>query len=274
MNRMALPHAPRVVITGAGSGFGRALSLALAPRGAHLLLSDVDEESAKRTAELASAKGARETRAVACDVTKVDDVERLAEVALTAFGTVDLAVNNAGVSSAGRIGEAPLADWRWTIETDLFGVIYGCHVFTPIFRKQGHGHMLNVASAAGLVHAPQMGAYNVAKAGVVALSETLAAELVGTNVGVTVLCPTFFRTDIAKSGRFADAKARRVAEGLVAEGKSAEEIARAAIRAVERGQLYSVPMLDGRALWRVKRMIPWAFSTLVGKVAARELDRR
>ena len=182
-------------------------------------------------------------------------------------GGVDLVVNNAGVSSGGAVGESPIEDWRWTIEVDLFGVIYGCHVFVPILRKQGSGHILNVASAAGLLAAPKMGAYNVAKAGVVSLSETLSAELGGTKVGVTVLCPTFFRTNIASSGRFSDAKTKKSAERLVNNGKEAADIARAALRSVERGDLYSVPMADGRWFWRLKRLSPTTFRTLAGAVA-------
>ena len=271
---MPLPRSPHVVITGAGSGFGRALALALSPLGARLILSDVNEATAAETARMALEKGAKDAKSLVCDVSKIEQVEALAAAsASSGFGPVDLVVNNAGVSSGGRIGEAPIADWRWTIEIDLFGVIYGCQVFVPILRKQGHGHVLNVASAAGLIHAPQMGAYNVSKAGVVALSETLAAELVGTKIGVTVLCPTFFKTDIAKSGRFENEKSRNAAERLVREGRSAESIARAAIAAVTADDLYCVPMLDGRVAWRVKRVVPGVFSKLVGKFALRELSR-
>ena len=163
-----------------------------------------------------------------------------------------------------------MADWRWTLDVNLFGVIYGCHAFVPMFRKQGHGHVLNVASAAGLVSAPLAGAYNVSKAGVVALSETLAAETVGTKIGVTVLCPTFFQTDIVKSGRFPNASTRAAAEKLVARGKTADVIARAAIASVESGELFCVPMMDGRFLWRLKRMAPGLFAKLAGKIGERQ----
>ena len=272
---MTLPRSPHVVITGAGSGFGRALALALAPRGARLSLSDVNEASVAETARTALAQGAKDARSSVCDVSKVEQVEALAAAAESAgFGPIDLVVNNAGVSSGGRIGELPIADWRWTIEIDLFGVIYGCHAFVPVLRRQGHGHVLNVASAAGLVSMPQMGAYNVSKAGVVALSETLSAELTGTKVGVTVLCPTFFKTNIVNSGRFQDAKSKRVGEKLVNNGKSAESIARAAIAAVESDELYCVPMLDGRFFWSVKRAMPKTFSKLVGRFAMRQLNSR
>jgi NAD(P)-dependent dehydrogenase (short-subunit alcohol dehydrogenase family) len=269
---MPLPRSPNVVITGAGSGFGRALALALAPRGGRLVLSDVNEATAAETAQMALSRGAKEAVSSRCDVSKLEDVERLAASCVSSGGPpVDLVVNNAGVSSGGRIGEAPIADWRWTIEIDLFGVIYGCHAFVPMLRKQGSGHFLNVASAAGLLSAPKMGAYNVAKAGVIALSETLAAELVGTNIGVTVLCPTFFQTDITKSGRFPDPKTKAIADRLVAKGKTAESIALAALKSVEANELYCVPIPDGRWLWRAKRVSPGMFAKLVGRAGRRQL---
>jgi NAD(P)-dependent dehydrogenase (short-subunit alcohol dehydrogenase family) len=258
---MALPLSPHCVISGAGGGFGRALALELARRKAHLVLSDVDLEGTEESAALARAEGASSVRAMRCDVTKIDDWKALAA---SCEGPVDLVVNNAGVSSAGKVGDLPIEDWRWTLEVDLFGVIHGCHVFAPILRRQGHGHVLNVASAAGLFSPPFMGAYNVAKAGVIALSETLRAEFVGTEVKVTAICPTFFRTNIAKSGRIADEKLRLRAEGLVDGGKSAEEVAHAAIASVDRGELYALPMADARWLWRVKRAAPAAFSAVAG----------
>ena len=257
---MKLTSSSRCVLTGAASGFGRAFAEELALRGGDLVLSDVDVPGAEETARRCLAAGARSAKVVRCDVTHVTDVEALAAAA---GGPVDLVVNNAGVSSAGRIGEQSLDDFRWTVEVDLFGVVNGCHVFVPLLKRQGHGHVLNVASAAGLVHAPRMAAYNVAKAGVVALSETLAIELAGSGVGVTVLCPTFFKTGIVSSGRFTDEATRLLAERLIAKGISAPEVARAALLSIERGELYSVPMADGRWAWRLRRAVPGSFHRLV-----------
>lgn len=258
---MRLPASARTVITGAGSGFGRALALELAGRGGHLVLSDLRLPAVEETARLARARGAASVTASACDVTRLADLEALAGAC---EGPVDLLVNNAGVSSGGLVGEAPMDDWRWTIEVDLFGVIHGCHAFVPKLRRQGRGHILNVASAAGLVCAPRMGAYNVAKAGVIALSETLAAELDGSGVGVTVLCPTFFRTEIVASGRFPDPSTRALAERLMTRGRPVEEVVRAALVSVEANQLYSVPMADARWMWRLKRGAPGSFRGLLG----------
>ena len=260
---MALPQSPRCVITGAGGGFGRALALELSRRAAHLVLSDVDVKGVEETARLATAAGALSTKASRCDVTKIDDWKALAA---SCERPVDLVVNTAGVSSSGLVGELPIEDWRWTLEVDLFGVINGCHTFAPILRSQGHGHVLNVASAAGLFSPPFMGAYNVAKAGVIALSETLSAELSGTKVKVTVICPTFFKTNIVNSGRATNEKLRERGKSLVDGGKSAEEIARAAIASVDRGQLYALPMADARWFWRLKRAAPASFNAIAGRV--------
>lgn len=263
---MSIAKEPCAVITGAASGFGRAMALVMAERGARLVLGDLDLAGLKETETLAKGQGARAVRCLVSDVTVVEGMQSLAAACDTA---IDLVVNNAGVASGGAIGEAPLEDWRWTIEVNLFGVLHGCHVFAPILAAQGHGHILNVASAAGLLSAPGMGAYNVSKAGVISLSETLAAELEGSGVGVTVLCPTFFQTNIAKNGRFHDEKSRGTAQKLVAEGKSADVVARAALAAVEKGHLYCVPMADGRMFWRLKRLAPESFRRAAAKVARR-----
>ena len=165
-----------------------------------------------------------------CDVARVEEVEALAAAAERALGGVDLVINNAGVAVGGLVGEVPLDDWRWIMGVNLWGVIYGCHVFVPRLRKQGRGHILNVASAAGLLAPPGMAPYNVTKAAVVALSETLRAELRDAGVGVTVLCPTFFRTNIAQSSRAIDGKQRALVEKLMARSKiQADDVARLAL---------------------------------------------
>lgn len=264
---MGLRAHPTAVITGAAGGFGRALALALARRGSRLLISDINEAGLGETARLATAEGAKEVRTFLCDVTKLSDVEAIS----AAYSEpIDLVVNNAGVSSGGLVGELSMHDWRWTIEVDLFGVIHGCHVFVPRLKKQGFGHVLNIASSAGLLCLPRMGAYNAAKAGVIAISETLAAELGGTGVGVTVLCPSFFQTDIVNSGRFADEETRQLAHKFMATARPVEEVVMATLDAVERDELYTIPMADARWLWRLKRLLPTPFRKLIAKAAPKK----
>lgn len=124
-------------------------------------------------------------------------------------------INNAGVGAGGLpIGETGLDDWRWVLDINLWGPIHGCHVFAPILRDAGYGGIINVASAAAFGAAPGMAAYNVSKAGVLSLSETLAAELSGSGVNVTALCPTFVKTNIVQSGRIS-AKSTQLADRLM-----------------------------------------------------------
>ncbi len=261
---MSLPERPRAVVTGAGSGLGRALCLELARRRARVVVSDVNEASARETARLVEEAGG-EARVVPCDVTKPEQVDALARESEAAFGGVDLVVNNAGVGCAGEVGKMSLADWKHVLDVNLWGVIHGCHSFVPLLRKQGTGHILNIASAAGLISTSYLAAYNVSKAAVVSLSETLLAELKPVGIGVTVACPTFFRTNIAASAHITENEDGQnltaLASRLVDKASvSAEQVARELVRAVERDRLYVLPMADGRWAWRLKRLAPGAFA--------------
>jgi short-subunit dehydrogenase len=187
-------------------------------------------------------------------------------------------VNNAGVAVGGMVGEISMEDWQWIMGINLWGVIYGCHVFVPRMKAAGRGHVLNVASAAGLIAPGGMAPYNVTKAGVVALSETLAGELGGSGVGVSVLCPTFFQTNIAEAGRGSDERMKKIARKLMAQSKlQAADVARMALDAADRGDLYVLPMSDGRWMWRIKRANPQRFHRMAPKLLERmvkSLERR
>ena len=268
---MAIPEHARVVVTGGGSGLGRAFCTVLAKRGARLLVSDLSVEDAKATAALCAPA---EAHAVACDVAVLDDVERLAAEADRVLGGADVIINNAGVAAAGIVGEAKIDDWRWVMSINLFGVIHGCHVFAPRLKAQGSGHVINIASAAGLLTPPGLGPYNVAKAGVIALSETLFGEFAGTGVGVTVACPTFFQTNLMTGSR-GPADTSKMAARLMAAGKlSAEDVAVAILDGAAHGDLHVVPQADGRWMWRFKRASPQRFHELSPKVIKAIMKRR
>lgn len=256
---MPLSASPRAVVTGAASGLGRAFCVELARRGARVLAADLDVPGAEETARLVAGAGGQ-VFPVRCDVTRPSEVAALLALADEKLGGVDLLVNNAGVAAGGPVEAIPISDWEWTLAVDLWGVIYGCHAFLPRFKAQGHGHILNIASAAGLVSTPEMGPYNVAKAGVVALSETLCGELAGTGVGVTVLCPTFFRTNIFKSARTHGVQGEEMVDKLMDRAKlQAAEVARVALDGCANGELYVLPHEDGRVGWRMKRLSPAGF---------------
>jgi NAD(P)-dependent dehydrogenase (short-subunit alcohol dehydrogenase family) len=203
----------------------------------------------------------------------ISDVEQLAAQARSWFGAAPtLVVNNAGVGAGGApIGEVSLEDWSWTLGINLWGPIHGSHVFAPILREAASegqpGGIINVASAAAFGAAPGMAAYNVSKAGVLSLSETLAAELSGTGVGVTVLCPTFVKTNIVAAGRISD-ESTRLAETLMRwTGMSATRVARLCLDTHDRGGLYCMPQLDARMGWAVKRFTPGVYTRAVGLVS-------
>ena len=191
------------VITGAASGIGRGLAERCAREGMKVVLADVEEEALGLTDADMKAGGAS-TLAVLTDVSKADDVEALAKKTLDAFGAVHLLCNNAGVGTGLSIWESTLADWQWVVGVNLWGVIHGVHTFIPIMLEQGtECHVVNTASAAGLVSGPGQGIYKVTKHGVVSLSETLFHELAmgGANVGVSVLCPGLIDTNVLDGER-------------------------------------------------------------------------
>jgi NAD(P)-dependent dehydrogenase (short-subunit alcohol dehydrogenase family) len=253
---------PKVaVVTGAASGLGQALTIELARRGHDVVGGDLSVASMRETADAVTALGRRMV-AVQADVRDPTQVADLAEAAIELGGRIDVWVNNAGVAVAGDVGDVPLEDWRWLLDINLMGVVHGLHVAVPVMRGQGFGGVLNVASAAGLISTPSMSAYNASKAAVVAITETLHAELVGTGVRATALCPTFFETNLLSTARTPDPSKLRAARSLMRRSAwKASDVAARSLDDLEAGRLYSVPMADGRWLWRLRRLAPQPFAT-------------
>ena len=258
-------HRADAVITGAGSGIGAAFAAELARRGGRVVCSDVDEVSARATADAVNTAGGQAIP-LRCDVSQLQDVAALAERAQTWFGgPPTLAINNAGVGAGGLpIGETGLDDWHWVLDINLWGPIHGCHVFAPILRDANYGGIINVASAAAFGAAPGMAAYNVSKAGVLSLSETLAAELSGTGVNVTVLCPTFVKTNIVEAGRISQRSSQLAGRLMRWTGFSPERVARMCLDTLDRGGLYCMPQPDARIGWGIKRFTPTVYTRAVG----------
>ncbi len=253
------------VVTGAGSGIGQAFAVELGRRGGSVVCSDIDEVRAQATVDRIVGAGGK-ALALRCDVSSADDVVALGREARDWFAAApSLVINNAGVGAGGEVvGDTPLADWDWTLGINLWGVIHGCHVFAPMLREAGRGGIINVASAASFGAAPRMAPYNVSKAGVLALSETLAAELSGTGVHVSVLCPTFVKTNIIEGGRISG-RSTTVATSLMRlTGMSPDRVARTCLDQHDRGALYVLPQLDAKAAWQLKRTAPRTYTRAVG----------
>ncbi|MEZ4325649.1 MAG: SDR family NAD(P)-dependent oxidoreductase [Polyangiales bacterium] len=250
-----LPNNARAVVTGGGSGLGRALCQDLAGRGARVLVTDVNLGTAEETADMLRRSGA-EAHAMTVDVRDHLQVAAMEAYATELWGGTDVLVNNAGLAVVGELGLIPVEEWQFQVDVNLMGVIWGCHYFGPKMIAQKSGFILNVASSAGLLAAPTMGPYNVTKAGVVALSETLFAEIGPKGVTVAALCPTFLRTNIHKDARAFGGNTGEKTDKLVTEAKwSAEEVAKVAVDELLKGTLYIIPQTDGKVLWRAKRAL-------------------
>ena len=272
---MSFPQPLRAVITGAGSGLGRAIALDLAERGASLIVSDIVLPSAEETAELVRQQGAR-AEAVRCDVTDRDAVFALVDETEKRLGGMDLIANNAGIAIGGPFDEISIEDWRWAVDINLWGVIYGCQAAVPKMRAQGRGYIINVASAAGLLAPPSMSAYNVTKAGVVSLSETLYTEYKTQGIHVAVVCPTFFRTNIigAIRGATTEKEDAQVIRWMERSKVQAPGVAKAAVDSVRDGKLYVQPMREGRMAWRLKRTAPQRFYDSLSRAHEKFLQGR
>ena len=245
----------RMMITGAGSGLGRELALRWAREGWQLALADVNDAGLAETFKQVRAAGG-DGFTQRCDVRDYSQLTALAQACEEKLGGIDVLVNNAGVASGGFFEELSLEDWDWQIAINLMGVVKGCKAFLPLLQKS-HGKIINIASMAALMQGPAMSNYNVAKAGVVALSESLLIELRDEQVGVHVVCPSFFQTNLLDSFRGPTPEMKQQV-GKLLEGSpiSAADIAGYIYDEVAKGEFMILPHEQGRVAWAIKRQNP------------------
>jgi NAD(P)-dependent dehydrogenase (short-subunit alcohol dehydrogenase family) len=240
------------VVTGGASGIGRALSLLFAREGANVVVADLDEAGMAETVAGVSRAG-RRALAVKTDVSRLADVEALADRAFGEFGAVHVVCNNAGVALWGGLESVTHKDWEWAMGVNLWGVIHGVEAFVPrmVAGKQP-GHVVNTASMAGLIASQGLGIYNTTKYAVVGLSETLQKDLRGYDIGVSVLCPMGVNTQIRQSDRNRPAALRNeAAEGegraveLIGRYLPPEHVAERVLRAIYANRLYVITHEEG-----------------------------
>jgi NAD(P)-dependent dehydrogenase (short-subunit alcohol dehydrogenase family) len=262
------------VITGGASGLGLAMARVFAAEGMKLVLADVEEESLRRV-ETDFRKAGLPVVGLKTDVSRAQDVERLAEKTLATFGGVHVLCNNAGVAPGGVVWENTLPDWEWVLGVNLWGVIHGVRAFLPIMLRQDtECHVVNTASVAGLLSVPGMGAYCVSKHAVVTLSECLYHDLAQkeAKIGVSVLCPAYVPTGISDSERNRPAHLRNAPRAktseeqereeqmrkAVASGRvSAEDVAKRVLEAVKENRFYILthPKIKGAIQMRMEDIL-------------------
>ncbi len=259
----------RVAITGAASGLGRSLALQYARQGWNVALADINDSRGLETQQEILALGV-DAFYTHVDVRDESSLMSWKDAIVKRWSGLDVIINNAGVAAHGAIDECPTADWDWIIDINLMGVVRGCQIFTSLFKAQGYGHVVNVASIAGLIHSPEMNSYNVTKAGVVALSETMKAELERFGIQVSVVCPGFFPTNLTENTRSPNPNIKSTINKLFAKSKlKADDVARIVYDGVKAGRFYILPHKDFAAIWYMKRLSPafyfWAMAKMVRK---------
>jgi NAD(P)-dependent dehydrogenase (short-subunit alcohol dehydrogenase family) len=261
----------RVLITGAGSGLGQALAQRHAARGDRVACVDRDGERAEATRAALPGSG---HLAFTADVGLDDSMNALRDAVLAAWGGVDLLYNNAGIASGGSMASSSMEEWRRLLDINLLGVVRGCLAFLPGMLAQGSGQIINTASFAGLAGAPNIMSYGVSKAGVVALSEQLRAEVVDRGVRVSVICPAFFRTNLLQSFD-GDPRMKPFAQKMMdASDDSLDSVADAVFAAVARGDFLILPTRREPLRWRLKRWFPEFYFRKVRQLAGHVLAQK
>jgi len=254
----------RIFVTGGASGLGKAVALKFASEGFRVCIGDVNDE---RGHEVESTLKAMDQNAfyMRCDVRRAEDLQTIRKRLEEAWDGVDVVVNNAGVGgAAGPIEDVALSHWHSVVDINLMGVVRGCKIFTPLFKEQGSGHFVNIASGAGYINAPFLSSYSVTKAGVISLSETLWAELGDQNIGVSVVCPGFFHTNLTESMHSEFEGLETKVNKMMEENKiTAGHVADSVFHAYQKNQFLVLPHTTERLMWYFKRLSPRGFAALM-----------
>ena len=250
----------RVLVTGGASGLGLALATAFLERGDRVMVADLAPSDERPSTVPEDARYLR------LDVRSEEEWQSARAEVERIWGGIDVVVNNAGIAQGGRIEFLTEDDWRQIVDINLLGVARGCRTFVPMLKAQGHGHLVNTASLAGLVHPPTMTSYTAVKAAVVAISESLRWELQPFGIDVSVLCPSFFRTNLASSLNSSDPAASGFASKLIDRSeRGADDIAAEVMRGLDAKEFLILPDPDARRSYRAKRFLPAAYAkTMLG----------
>ncbi|MCC2618151.1 SDR family oxidoreductase [Aestuariibacter halophilus] len=250
----------RVVITGGGSGLGRALALAYAARGAEVCISDRNEEAGQQVLQEIQASGG-DGFFVPCDITDSEQVAALAVAVGEHWQGIDVLINNAGVATAGSLEYEDIEQWQWVLDVNVVGMVRVTRAMIGLLRvgatSDTTAQLINIASQAGITPIPMMGSYNAAKAAVVSFSETLHLELARDNISVTVACPSFFNTNLDQSLRSKQPGFDKVVKKLLTRGSmTAEQVATRIIRDADSHRFMSITHPEGRKVYWMKRLLP------------------
>jgi NAD(P)-dependent dehydrogenase (short-subunit alcohol dehydrogenase family) len=278
VKRPSIPFASATaLVTGAGSGIGRATAHALAAKGASVLCTDIDEAAAEKTAaecgERSSSGSDARHRAYRLDVAVSAEVDRVAAAVDREYGALTILVNNAGVGMTGSFSDMTAEDWTFVRSINLDGVVNCCAAFTPPMLAAHRGHVVNVSSGLGFTPTARESAYGATKAAVLHLSQCLRADWASQGVGVTAICPGFINTPIAQSTRFTggreDTKARQQMVQGFSRAHPPEKVGAAIVTAITTNRAMVPVGFESVLAWYAHRLAPIALQQLLARLSGR-----
>ena len=252
----------RILITGGATGLGQAIALKWAEKWVNkdkdisICIADINQERGDKTVDMLCAQGANAFY-VHCDITSDNDVKALAQTIETRWGGVDYVFNNAGVATGGSLLDETIEQWQWVFNINVLGMVRVSRALLPLMRKQGSGYFINVASQAGLTPIPYMGSYNSVKAAVVSFSETMKLELAPDNINVSVVCPSFFKTNLDESMRSNNPASHKMINKFFAKADmTKEEVAESIYQQVGQGKFLILTHKLGKRAFLLKKLLP------------------
>lgn len=254
-----------VLVTGGGSGLGKNLCLQLARAGARVIVSDINEDTMQATTrEIADQQG--RSQALYLDVTDGNNIQAAVKH-VEALGGLDILINNAGIASSGTLENSTEEQWRKVIEINVMSVVNMTRAFLPLLKASKQATVVNIASAAALTQFPGMVSYNVSKAAVIALSETLRNEMYGTPVQVVLVCPSFFKTNLLDSSLDLTDDERKYVEKLMSTSRiQVEHVAKATIRGIRKSRFLIIPHREAKLPYYLKSVHPAIYPRFVSFV--------
>ncbi|MBP7389210.1 MAG: SDR family NAD(P)-dependent oxidoreductase [Chitinophagales bacterium] len=261
--------AKRAFITGGGGGLGRAFALALAGDGWTIGITDIKQEALAESKNMIENAGGK-AFTYQFDVSKREDFQKAFDSYIQQTGGIDLMINNAGVGDGGLFGEYGLDNWEWITGINQMAVVYGSHFAIQKMKAQKSGHIISIASAAGLANMPNMSMYNVTKAAVISLMETIYAEAYGFNIQASVVCPTFFRSNIMQYHK-GNEDAAKIGQTIIQRAKySPDEIADYILTKAGKNVFYILHPFQARLVFHLKRIAPMFFLNYKAKQFAKK----
>ncbi|MED5332355.1 MAG: SDR family oxidoreductase [Pseudomonadota bacterium] len=252
----------RVLITGGATGLGQAIALKWAEKwagkdeGLDICIADINQERGDETVNTLSAQGANAFY-IHCDITSENDVQTLANTLENRWGGVDIVFNNAGVASGGSLLDESIEQWQWVFDINVLGMVRVSRALLPLMREQGGGYFINIASQAGLTPIPYMGSYNAVKAAVVSFSETMKLELAPDNIDVSVVCPSFFKTNLDESMRSSNPASHKMLDKFFAKADmTKEDVAESIFQQVDKKQFLILTHKLGKRAFLLKKLLP------------------